>query len=227
MMHRVIRSLSFLLCAASLLPASALAQQSGPYPNGITVIASGTAQVTDWVEQIDLRYTPPAAGGDAYEACKGAVAHLSGAMHDAGLPESALVTSAVEYVGFAGGAPTPVAFARLRLAPADLGRVVAAVTKDGWRTSGTPDLQPRDPVAAADAAYRAALVTARARAEAIAAADGRHVGKLLNVQPGVTDYLGSMMTGLTALAQTFGRGLVTESAPQVTQTGTFTFELAP
>ncbi len=227
MIHRVFRSFSLLLCAALLLPANARAQQSGPYPTGITVIASGTAQVTDWVEQIDLRYAPSPSDADAFEACKAAVARLAGALHDAGLPESALVTSAVEYVGFAGGSPTPVAFARLRLAPADLGHVVAAVAKGGWKTTGTPDLQPRDPVAASDAALRAALVSARARAEAIAAADGRHVGKLLNVQPGVTDYLGSMLTGLTALAQTFGHGMVTESAPQVTQSGTFTFELTP
>ncbi len=49
MMHRVIGGFSLSLCAAPLLPATALAQQSGPYPTGIT-----------------------AAPGDAYPACKAA-----------------------------------------------------------------------------------------------------------------------------------------------------------
>jgi uncharacterized protein YggE len=224
---RVILSLA--LFCAFLAPLAARAQQAAgasAYPTGVTVVATGTAEVTEWVEQIDLRFSPPAASADAYGACAAAVGKLNDAVRDAGQPSSAIVTSAVEYTSLMGGSPAPIALARLRLSPADLSRVLAATGKAGWKTSGTPELDPRDPAAAADAAYRKALSIARARAEAIAAADGRHVGRLLNVQPSPADYLSSMMAGFVNLAQRFGQG-ETQSVPTVSQTGTFTFELTP
>jgi uncharacterized protein len=233
-MNALIKGLGCAVLGALLLPAAAAAQQTPAAPPGITVVGTGTATVTDWVQEVDLQFTPAvAAAPSAYAACTNAIAALGEVVKAAGLPASAMTGAATVYKG--GGSvpgaesstnPVPVAVARVQLPPAGTARFLAAAGKAGWKASAR--LVPRDPAAAKDAAYRAAFTDARNRAETIAAADGRHVGKLLNVTPALGDYFGSMMSSLASFAAMLGRGSVLPGQiPEVTQSATFTFELLP
>ena len=100
------------------------------------------------------------------------------------------------------------------------------MTKSGWKA--TAHLVPRDLAAAKDSSYKAAYADARARAESIAAADGHHVGKLLNVTPALGDYVGSMMSSVASIFDMLGKGsMLTGGVPELTQSATFTFEITP
>jgi uncharacterized protein YggE len=235
-MKTTIKSIAAAALCALLLPAVAGAQTP---PAGITVVGTGTATVTDWVQEVSLRFSPAIAGApSAYAACTTAIAALGDSLHAMGMPATALIGAATVYsaggiAAFAAGdsaaaasPPSPVAVARVQVAPADVAHFLAVTGKAGWKA--TTQLRPRDPVAAKDAAYRAAYADARDRAAVIAAADGHHVGKLLNVTPAIGDYFGSMLSGLTSLAAMMSRGAVAPGGvPEVTQSATFTFELLP
>jgi uncharacterized protein YggE len=198
-----------------------------PGTPGITVVATGSAPVRDWVEEIEIRYAPVAQGDAAFAACTAAIAGLDAAVRALGLPSATVTASVTRYESPAGNPPTPIAIAQLRVTAAQTGRLLAAMQKAGWRAS-PPQLEPSDPQAAHDAAYAAAVVDARRRAEAIAAADGRHVGKLVSVQPSVTDYFSTLMSSLGSLASVLNRGGFAPPANStITQTGSFTFELLP
>jgi hypothetical protein len=150
-----------------------------------------------------------------------------------GLPANALISSATVYASGAasfmstGSAnAAPVAVARAQVPPSAIARFVASAAKSGWKT--TARLVPRDLAAAKDSAYRAAYADAHARAASIAAADGHHVGKLLNVTPGLGDYVGSMMSSVTSIFDMLGKGsMLGGGVPELTQSATFTFEIAP
>lgn len=71
---------------------------------------------------------------------------------------------------------------------AEMDKLVAAVTRAGWKeSSGIAAAEPADLDALRDEAYAAAEKVAAARAEAIAAASGRHIGALINVAPIAAD----------------------------------------
>ena len=237
-MKTTIKSIAAAALCVLLLPAVAGAQTP---PAGVTVVGTGTAAVTDWVQEVSLRFTPAIAGApSAYAACNAAIAALGDSIHAMGMPATALTGAATVYSGgggmatfgavsdnaAGGSAPSPVAVARVQVAPADVSHFLAVTGKAGWKA--TTQLRPRDPVAAKDAAYRAAYADAHDRAAVIAAADGHHVGKLLNVTPAIGDYFGSMLSSLTSLAAMMSRGAVAPGGvPEVTQSATFTFELLP
>jgi uncharacterized protein YggE len=211
-------------------PVNALAQMAGSNaPAGITVVATGTATVSQWVDELGMRYTPTIdTGKTAYGACSKAIDKLRQSMRDMGLAD-AVVETTVEYTSSMPGATAgPTALAKLRVAGEDVERVVAALEKDGWKTlAGGPRIVPRNEQAATDSADAAALAEARRRATAIAAADGRHIGRLLNVTPLPVDYFSSVLGSLASMATAMGRLTQTAAFPEVKQSAIFTFELLP
>jgi uncharacterized protein YggE len=235
-MNAFVKTLANLALCATLMPVAAGAQTPPNPPAGITVVGTGTATVTDWVQEVSLRYTSTLTGGAVpYDACGRAIAALNETVKDLGLPPGAVVASAVVYTTAgptfgdapnANAAAVPAAVARVQVPPATIARFIAATSKAGWKA--TLRLVPRDAAAAKDSAYQAAFTDARNRATVIAAADGRHVGKLLNVTPGLGDYFGSMMASLASFAEMLGKGSILNGGiPEVTQSATFTFELTP
>jgi uncharacterized protein YggE len=232
-MNRIVRTIAAAMACALLLPAVARAQQSTLLPTGVTVVGTGVASVKDWVQEVSLRFTPAIPSAPtAYDTCSGAIASLNESLRSMGL-QGAMLDSAVVYTSPAGlaglSAPanaTPVAVARVDVPPAAVARFMAAANKSGWKTSTR--LVPRDPAAAKDSAYQAAFLDAKNRAETIAAADGKHVGKLLNVTPALGDYFGSMVSSLASFAEMLGKGSgLGGGLPEVSQSATFTFELLP
>ena len=219
---------------ALLFPAAAGAQQATSLPAGITVVGTGTAAVSEWVQAVDLRYTPPA-GGSQYDACTNAIAALGETIRGLGLPSNALLGSATLYASALsvfsssaanGTAAAPVAVARVQVPPAAIARFIAAASKNGWKA--TAHLVPRDLAAARDSAYKAAYADAHGRAASIAQADGHHVGKLLNVTPALGDYVGSMMSSVASIFDALGKGSsLSGGVPELTQSATFTFEITP
>jgi uncharacterized protein YggE len=231
-MNVMIRAITCAALCLLLTPAVAGAQQT-LLPAGITVVGSGTATVTEWVQEVDLKYTPSANSASQYDACTKAIAGLADTVHAIGLPASAIVTSATVYVSggvsfVAAMSPnaTPVAVARFRVPPSDVAHFMTAATRTGWKA--TARLVPGDLAAAKDSAYRAAYADAHARALSIAAADGHHLGRLLNVTPALGDYFGSMMTSVASIFDALGKGnILNGGIPDLTESATFTFEITP
>lgn len=217
------------LLMMSAMPINVFAQQlTSNTPAGVTVVATGTATVTDWVEEINIRYTPAIdTGKTAYGACTAAVEKMRQTMRDLGLGD-AVVDTTIEYASSIPGATSgPTALARIRAAAESVERIGAALDKDGWKTMTGLKLVPRNEQAATDSAYAAALAEARRRAAALAAADGRHIGRLLNVMPLPVDYFSSVLGSLATMATAMGRLTQTASFPDVKQSAIFTFELLP
>jgi hypothetical protein len=217
---------------ALLVPATAGAQQTSLLPAGITVVGTGTAIVAEWVQEVDLRFTP-ATGASQYDACTNAIAGLGETIHAMGLPASALVTSATIYtsgaasfVATGSSNAVPVAVARVQVPPSAVAHFIAAVTKGGWKAAAR--LVPRDLAAAKDSAYKAAYSDAHARAASIVAADGHHLGRLLNVTPALGDYFGSVMNSVASIFDALGKGnILNGGIPDLTESATFTFEITP
>jgi uncharacterized protein YggE len=217
------------LLVTSAIPAHVFAQQlTSNTPTGITVVASGTANVNDWVEEFGLRYTPVIdTGKTAYGACASAVEKLHRSMREMGLGD-AVVKTAIEYTSsMPGSAAGPTALAGIRVATENVDRVVSALSKEGWKGPVGATLVPRDEQAATDSAYAAALADARRRASAIAASDGRRIGRLLNVMPLPVDYFSSVLGSLASMATAMGHFTQTATLPEIKQSAIFTFELLP
>jgi uncharacterized protein YggE len=231
-MNALIRTIACAAICVLLVPAVAGAQQAAVPPAGITVVGTGTATVTDWVQEVDLKFTPPAGTAYQYDACTKALAALGETIHAMGLPASALVTSAIVYVS---GTPSfvttnpnaaPVAVARVQIPQPEIARFMAAANKSAWKS--TARLVPRDLAGAKDSAYKAAYADAHARAATIAAADGHHLGRLLNVTPALGDYFGSMMNSVASIFDALGKGNIFNAGiPDLTESATFTFEITP
>ena len=233
-MNGLLRTLSAVALFAMVVPAAAGAQQTSLLPAGITVVGTGTATVAEWVQAVDLHFSPATGAASPYDACTNAIAALGEVVRATGLPASALMESATVYtspaasfiVASGSANASPVAVARVEVPPASIAHFIAAVTKSGWKASAR--LVPRDLAAAKDSAYKAAYADAHARAASIAAADGHHLGRLLNVTPALGDYVGSMMSSVASIFDMLGKGsMLTGGVPELTQSATFTFEITP
>jgi hypothetical protein len=232
-MNAMIRTIACAAICVLLIPAVAGAQQAALPPAGITVVGTGTATVTDWVQEVDLKFTPPVGSASQYDVCAKALAALGETIHAMGLPASALVTSATVYVS---GTPSfvttsnpnaaPVAVARVQIPQSEIARFMAAANKGAWKS--TARLVPRDLAAAKDSAYKAAYADAHARAATIAAADGHHLGRLLDATPALGDYFGSMLNSVASIFDALGKGNIFNGGiPDLTESATFTFEITP
>jgi uncharacterized protein YggE len=221
-----LRALASLVLFA-FLPSAVAAQQTQSTPPGITVVATGIAVVKEWAEELDVRFVPAVDSGRiAVTACTSALSQLNRTLAVLGVGDS-IVSAAVQYEGSGSMRVGPVAVARLHVPVERFELVLSTLERSDWKEPGSPKLVPRDADAANAQAYAAALANARASAGAIAAADGRRVGRLLNVQPLPTDFLTALAGSFASMATMMNRNAAVVSIPEVRQTATFTFELLP
>ncbi len=215
--------------ALALIPMSAAAQQfdvksdAVTFPPGITVVASGTTTVADWVVATPVYYQHKAASvAEANAAARLALTGLETLMVKMGLVNAVCNGEAYSDQLHNGMVASADAQAELLVDPAKMPAVLSAIRATGWRAATHPDskLEPLNPDAATDAALKIAVAVARARASAIAEADGRHIGKLINVTP-LPEYY------LTQPYRLFPTMNVPDSGPTVTEGAVFTFELVP
>ncbi len=171
------------------------------FPIGITVVSSGSATATRVLNVYDVTPKNP---NDLHQAPE-----FVDALARIGIGSNALRVAPLEVT--------------IDAPPSKDRELRAAVAKAGW-TIGTVARKPADPDSVARAALADATRKARLKAEAIAEADGRHVGKLLNVQPGVADIYSGITDKLAAM-NPFASA--SSSGATVTESAIFTFALEP
>jgi uncharacterized protein YggE len=220
--------------AAAVLPLPSPAQ-TATLPSGVSVTASATAYTTDvlasFAATVALRADAAAkSSADAAaqaRAAFGRIATAEGAsarVTDMGLSVDLQSGKLLENV-------------QIAVRPEDANHAIAAAKSAGAAASAsTPvDIIARDPQALQTEALANATKLARTRAEAVAAADGRHVGRLLDVTPSpaeiakdvaasATGALGPLMAAIQA--RTGAAGAKTAGA-SATAEAVFTFELLP
>lgn len=203
---RVLWYVLLALCATLLLPAAGGAQQMSSYtpsalPLGITVIASGTFTATD---VLNVYTIVPKKGAKAAALMRNLTA-----------------------IGLKPSASQRILFTDIvvRAAPTQDAAVRSAIARSGWELQGEPTSVPADAAAASRAALVLAVHNARLKAETIAQADGRKIGKLLNVMPAPGDYLKGLASKFAQLSPLGGFG--SQPGAQVTATEIFTFALLP
>ncbi|MDQ2993071.1 MAG: hypothetical protein M3R30_09680 [Candidatus Eremiobacteraeota bacterium] len=211
MIRSTIAALALVALCASV--ASADSPATPTLPVGVTVYVNASASTTD----VDAWFTAtktaknPSAGLGVLAAAKAAAG--STAVEDQGVAET-MMGGSVETVKLS-GAPGAVASARSKLQSAGF-------------TSTAVSTVARDPDALRAEAYGKATKSARMLAEAAAAADGRHVGRLLNVVPSPMALLGDLtgMFGKVPQVQMMLDGGSAASA-SASVSGYYTFELVP
>lgn len=215
---------------AATLPALPVAAQTAitSTPVGISVSATASVTPTAFIEQI--QFERKASGSDTDGAR--AVAQFRDVLGKEGVPSTAILAAtpytapaAASLPGLAaslGGAET-IAIAALRIEPDRLTPVIKALAAIHWTPAAGARVMPVDEESLREAALTKATAIARQRAAAIAASEGRHIGKLLNVVPEPLDFLESVFEDLSQLSPMFG----TSAVPEVKAGGIFTFELLP
>ncbi|HVA27767.1 MAG TPA: SIMPL domain-containing protein [Candidatus Baltobacteraceae bacterium] len=207
---------------------SAAAQTAASAPVGISVSAVASVTPSAFVEQIGFERKATSGSADG----ESAVAQFRRAVSQAGLPASAVVAATPFVVSAptsliplpASTGETTIAVATLRIQPDKIASIVKALTAVHWSPAASgAHMVPVDEEALHEQALAKATELARRRAEAIARAEGRHVGRLLNVTPEAFDFLDSFVEDLSRLSPMFNASGV----PEVKAGGVFTFELLP
>ncbi len=198
------------LCASA---ASADSPLTPTLPVGVTVYVNASASTTD----VDAWFTATktaknAAAGVAVLASAKAAAGTT-TVEDQGVGQT-MMGGSVETVKVS-GAPGAVASVRSKL------------QSTGFTATAVSTVA-RDPEGLRAEAYAKATKAARVLAEAAAAADGRHVGRLLNVMPSPMAILGDLtdMFGKVPQVQMMLDGGSAASASTAVS-GYYTFELVP
>lgn len=203
------------LALVSLCTTPALADSvaAPTLPLGVTIYASASATTTD----VDASFTATktaktaAAGAAVLAAAKADAGPAT--IEDQGVAQT-MMGGSVETVKVSGG-------------PADVKAARSKLQKDGFSATSIA-MVARDLPALQAEAYRKATRAARALAEAAAAADGRHVGRLVNIAPSPMAMLGGLTDMLDKLPQmqaVMAEG--TAASASATASGYYTFELLP
>lgn len=210
MRHRILgrfaRYALAVLGAVLLLPAVADAQQASSLfmpttlPVGVTVVASGTFTATDVLNLYTV--IPFKKGANA--------ATLAQDLKAVGIGPTSLKVSILSTV--------------VRVDPSRDAVLRGAVARAGFSVQGETS-EPAHPEAASRAALAAAVQNARLKAETIAEADHRHIGKLINVEPAPSEYISGLVAQLRQFSPLAAFGV--SQSPQVSATAIFTFELLP
>lgn len=202
------RTLAFALFAASLFAAPASAQQTsaslnaGQLPAGISVIGTGSVRVAAWLQTNHFT----ARSAQAAESFENAVTA-------AGLPTEAVVVTPTD-TGFLTKTSTVfdvAVTARLDLVP----RLQTLARSHDLTVSQATELLPADAAALYQRALGLAVQDARQEAEAIAAADNQHIGKMINFMPSPGELARNLAAGSLAVAlmgNSAGPGYVGASA---------------
>lgn len=197
-------------------PASVSAQQAGTnlgtgnFPLGVTVMVSADVPVDKWTE------TQSFSGKNAAQAQR-----FSAALRAQGLPAEDVTVVPVQ--------PSAIALLGARAVPAVVvsgdsalfARVAAEARAHGMQ-GDTPQMTPADPQTLYNRAVALAVERGRVTAEAVAAADHQHVGRLVNFVPSPLE-----MAKQIAQATPAGAFLATGDSTKVSATGIAMFELVP
>ncbi|HEY5257784.1 MAG TPA: SIMPL domain-containing protein [Candidatus Baltobacteraceae bacterium] len=226
------KRIAIILLSLAMTAAPAVAQIALPtIPAGITVNASGTATTADVLVVLTVDSKLLAKGSSA-------AAYAQAARAYAGIAAAAGSSANVADLGMKSGAQAmmppnfgqPTETATVSVAPGDLQAVAARLTAAHF-TVDQVMVRARDPDALDAQALAAATRAARARAETIAAADGRHVGRLVNVSPSLAslfkDAAANIVPAVGPLAQMFAQMQSQGQSVTVSESGTYTFELLP
>ncbi len=168
----------------------------GNFPRGVTVVASGSSTATDTV--------------DVYTATPDKGASYNGLMQ---IMKSMGITPLK--ISDEGGTAT------ITIASSKGHYLRLALKKARW-SAMDPNLLPADPIATTRLALQVVIKNARLKATVLAEADGRHLGKILNIEPAPADYL----SGMSPLVSIFA-GCGQNYGPTITETEIVTFELLP
>jgi uncharacterized protein YggE len=231
------KRLAIILTAFAVCCAPAMAQFA-PAVAGITVTANATVTSSDVLVNLNVsdKLLGKADSAASFEqaaksfAAISAAAGSSATVKDNGSKSPAMTMGMpmTMNMGNMGGGVTESA--TVAVAPGDLQSVSARLTAAHF-TIVSIAVVPRDPDALSAQALAAATKIARAKASAIAAADGRALGRLVNVTPSYTSIFKDMMSSmfsagpLAAIMSQMQAG--TAPVVSVSDGGSFTFEIAP
>jgi uncharacterized protein YggE len=224
-----VKRLAIILSALAICYAPAAAQFVPSVP-GVTVYATATATTTDVLVDLtvsDKLFAKPNSAQAFAQAGKSlaaitAAAGPSATVRDDGA-KGASLPAMTATTGLAENATVAVA-------PADLQGVVARLTA-AHLTIGGMSVVARDPDALSAQALANATKIARAKATAIASADGRTLGRLVQVGPSFGTVFKDMTTSILSASPMAAlmaqmQGGIAQTA-SVTEGGSFTFEFAP
>ena len=219
MMRSILAAALFVALTAGVAVADGSPGVLPSFPVGVTVYVTASATTTDVTASWTTTKTAKNAGqaATALAAAK-AAAGAEATVVDMGSPESMMMG-----MEMAGSGET----VRITLGAADVAAVRAKLKSAGF-VNGNTSYIARDLDALRGSALASATKSARVQAEAAAAADGRHIGRLLNVSPSPMAMLQdvtSMLSNVPQAAALFGgagRGSATSFV-----SGYYTFELLP
>ncbi|HVS46701.1 MAG TPA: SIMPL domain-containing protein [Verrucomicrobiae bacterium] len=217
------KRLGIVLTALLLCCAPAVAQVLTIAPAGVTVYASATATTSDVLIEFTVN--------DKLLAKSGAQSYLQAARSLSAITKAAGPNATVRDNGskatMDGTAPTESA--TVSVAPADLQSVAGRLAAARF-TIDALAVVPRDADALDAKALADATHAARSKAETIAVADGRHLGRLLNVAPSFGAMFKDMASSIIPagpMAQMFAQLQGSAQTASTTEGGSFTFELLP
>ncbi|HET7815773.1 MAG TPA: SIMPL domain-containing protein [Candidatus Baltobacteraceae bacterium] len=232
MFARILALTLVMACAAApaIAQQSSLTDSASPLPPGITVSGSGSVPVGSWLAVVTFSNTAAKTPSSASIAfTQSATQHFTKAVEALGITqENIIVVPDAEPSGLTrlmqpNSAPT----AQVRVtAPLAMLEKIRTLAKQGnVGSESSLQMTPADGEVLFEQAEALAVKQARAKAEAIAAADHQHVGRLINFTPSQFDLIKDAAAGASGgmLGAMFGN----TSNGMVTASGLATFQLIP
>jgi uncharacterized protein YggE len=226
------KRLAIILTALAICYAPAAAQFVPSIP-GVTVYATATATTTDILVDLtvsDKLFAKPNSAQVFAQAAKSLAAITAAAGPTATVRDGGAKGASMPGVPAMTTGTGITENATVAVAPRDLQAVVARLTAAHLTIAGM-SVVARDPDALSAQALADATKIARAKASAIAAADGRTLGRLVQVGPSFGTVFKDMTTSIlsaspmAAMMAQMQSGIAQTAS--VTEGGSFTFEFAP
>lgn len=223
------KRLAVILTSLAICYAPAAAQFVPSTP-GVTVYATATATTTDVLVDLtvsDKLFAKPNSAQVFVQAAKSLAAITAAAGPAATVRDGGAKGASMPGMTTGTGLTEN---ATVAVAPTDLQTVVARLTAAHLTIAGM-SVVARDPDALSAQALADATKIARAKASAIAAADGRTLGRLVQVGPSFGTVFKDMTTSIlsaspmAAMMAQMQSGIAQTAS--VTEGGSFTFEFAP
>lgn len=210
------RFAALLIPLLAIVPVSAYAQQTnanlgtGSFPTGITVMVSADVPVDKWLERQSFSGKSNAQ-----------IEQFSAELRLHGVPAEDITVLPVQPTAIAILGSVAAATVVISGEPALFSRIAQQAHAHGMR-GDPPQIVPADPQTLYNKAVALAVERGRDTAQAIAAADHQHVGRLLNFVPSPFE-----MAKQIAQATPAGAFLSMGDTTKVNATGIATFELVP
>jgi uncharacterized protein YggE len=183
---------------------------TGNFPVGVTVMVSADVPVEKWLETQSFN-----------AKSKAQAERFAAALRAQGVPSQDITTLPVQTTELALLGTLAATTVVVSADPAVFARVAREARSYGMR-GDTPQMTPADAQALYNQAVALAIERGRATAQAIAAADHQHVGRLLNFVPSPVELAKQLAAAVPAAAL-----MAVGDTTKVTATGIATFELVP